>query len=104
MTRLLVLGPGAFAPPPKVDSVVLRFDPRPAALPIADRQPFLAFLHRAFAQRRKTLVNNLAGSAEPVRALLEARRLSPAVRAEALDPATLLDLFRALPTTGDARC
>lgn len=104
MTRLLVLGPGAFAPPPKVDSVVLRFDPRPAALPIADRQPFLAFLHRAFAQRRKTLVNNLAGSAEPVRALLEARRLSPAVRAEALDPATLLDLFRALPTTGEARC
>ena len=32
MTRLLKLGPGAFAPPPKVDSVVIRFEPRPGAL------------------------------------------------------------------------
>ncbi len=103
LTRLLSLGPGAFAPPPKVDSVVLRFDPLAAALPVAERAPFLAFLHRAFAQRRKTLVNNLAGllSAEAARDLLQARGLPLAVRAEALDPATLLDLFRGLPRVGE---
>lgn len=103
MSRVLSLGPGAFAPPPKVDSVVLRFDPLAEAMAVVERAPFLAFLHQAFAHRRKTLVNNLAGllPAEAARDLLQARGLPLAVRAEALDPTTLLELFRGLPRTGD---
>lgn len=95
MTRLLKLGPGAFSPPPKVDSIVLRFDPRPDGMAIHQRGAFLAFLHAAFVHRRKTLVNNLRGrlTAEEGRAMLQAHDLSPDIRAEALAPAVLLDLF-----------
>jgi 16S rRNA (adenine1518-N6/adenine1519-N6)-dimethyltransferase len=96
MTRLLKLGPGAFSPPPKVDSVVIRFDPRPDLLPLEERRRFLAFLHRAFAHRRKTLANNLNGKVPPevFRELLQAQDISPTVRAESLEPGALLELFR----------
>ncbi len=101
MTRVLKLGPGAFSPPPKVDSVVLRFDPRPGAPELPERRALLAFLHQAFAHRRKTLVNNLAGRMAPEegRALLLAQGLEPGVRAEALAPGALLGLFRAAGST-----
>lgn len=89
MTRLAKLGPGSFNPPPKVDSIVLQFDPRPDALPLARRKALLDLLHRSFAQRRKTLFNNWQGwlGAEAARAILEAEGLPPAIRAEALEPA-----------------
>ena len=50
--------PGAFAPRPKVDSAVIRFDWRPN---VADARPFTDFVHHAFGSRRKKLVNNLLG-------------------------------------------
>ena len=48
--------PGAFTPPPKVDSAVIRLDWRPG---VADFPAFTDFVHRAFSSRRKKLVNNL---------------------------------------------
>ena len=59
---LFEVPPEAFHPPPKVDSVVLRFQPhdRAAELGIADRPGFLRFISRCFRQKRKTLRNNLA--------------------------------------------
>lgn len=53
--------PGAFQPPPKVDSAVVALCPRDRAaeLGIADRQLFLRFLSACFRQKRKTLRNNL---------------------------------------------
>lgn len=106
MRRVLSLGPGAFAPPPKVDSVVVAFLPAPEPLPVAERAPFLAFLHRAFAHRRKTLANNLSGLApgEVLRERLAALGAPPAVRAEALAPAALLELFRGLGRDGGDPC
>ncbi len=97
MTRLMKLGPGAFSPPPKVDSVVIRFDPRAGAPPHPERRLFLGFLHRVFAHRRKTLLNNLAGSLplDEGRELLQAQGIPPTVRAEALAPGALLSLYRA---------
>ena len=50
--------PGAFAPRPKVDSAVIRFDWKPN---VADARPFTDFVHQAFGSRRKKLVNNLLG-------------------------------------------
>ncbi len=55
VTRVCNVPPGAFLPPPKLESVVLQFHPTPIALP--DR--FQLFLHQGFAQPRKTLANNL---------------------------------------------
>ena len=57
---LFTLPPGAFSPPPQVHSTVFRwrFAPRFAALNVGE-QEFLAFARKAFAQKRKTLANNL---------------------------------------------
>jgi 16S rRNA (adenine1518-N6/adenine1519-N6)-dimethyltransferase len=49
--------PGAFDPPPKVDSALVRIVPRP---PSFDAPPnYDAVVERAFAQRRKKLSNTL---------------------------------------------
>lgn len=55
-----IVRPGAFFPPPKVDSVVVSFIPR--AEPVAevgDEQVFRLVVKAAFSQRRKTLFNCL---------------------------------------------
>ena len=54
---LFQVKPGMFRPPPKVDSAVIRLTLRPDA---PDAEAFLQFAARCFAQKRKTLRNNLA--------------------------------------------
>lgn len=49
--------PGAFRPPPKVDSSVIHLASRPAIPP--DLDPFLRFVGLCFQHKRKTLRNNL---------------------------------------------
>jgi 16S rRNA (adenine1518-N6/adenine1519-N6)-dimethyltransferase len=60
---LFEVKPGAFHPPPKVDSAVVRFEPdaRAAELGIADTDGFLRFVALCFHQKRKTIRNNLSG-------------------------------------------
>jgi 16S rRNA (adenine1518-N6/adenine1519-N6)-dimethyltransferase len=60
VTNLFTLPPSAFSPPPDVYSTVLRmeFSPRFAELGIAF-DGFNRFLRASFAQKRKTLANNL---------------------------------------------
>jgi len=92
---LLKLGPGSFRPAPKVDSIVLRFMPRPDALPVERRGALLAFLHSGFSHRRKTLVNNWQGRFPPeqVRQRLAAAGLEPGIRAEAVPAEAWPSLF-----------
>lgn len=54
---------GAFRPPPKVESAVVRLTPR-ADLAVDDPQAFLKFASAAFRHKRKMLRNNLLGSYE----------------------------------------
>lgn len=59
----LTFPPGAFQPPPRVSSAILRArfpDPPPVA--VSDPGALEKLLHRAFAHRRKTLENNLEDS------------------------------------------
>ncbi|MFB9066726.1 16S rRNA (adenine(1518)-N(6)/adenine(1519)-N(6))-dimethyltransferase RsmA [Pseudofulvimonas gallinarii] len=78
---LFNVGPGAFRPPPKVDSAVARLRPRPPAeVAIADPKRFAAIVKAAFGQRRKTLRNALQGVV-PAEAV-EAAGLDPGDRAE----------------------
>lgn len=58
---LLRVPPGAFRPPPKVDSAVLQLRPR-AAPAIPDVEAFLKFCSAAFQAKRKTLRNNLSAA------------------------------------------
>ncbi len=81
--------PGAFRPPPKVDSAVLHLRVLPAPrVPLADERRFHVIVRAAFAQRRKTLANALAGglglSQERVRQAAEAAGIDPGRRAETL--------------------
>jgi 16S rRNA (adenine1518-N6/adenine1519-N6)-dimethyltransferase len=60
---LFEVKPGAFRPPPQVESAVLRlqYAPRAMQLGITDPEAFRRFLAACFRQKRKTLRNNLRG-------------------------------------------
>src|SRR5664280_2388372 len=97
--NLFTLPPGAFDPAPKVHSSVLRLTmaPRMSELQI-EADPFLEMLKLAFAQKRKTLVNNLKGRYDDkaVRAALKTVGVRTDVRAEALSLENMAALFHAL--------
>ena len=109
---LFTLPPTAFSPPPEVFSTVLRleFAPRFGELGV-DAAGFDAFLRRCFAQKRKTLANNLRAashtgargySADELRAAWPAA-IPPLARAESLALEPLAALYRALgPLRRDA--
>ncbi len=97
--HLMTLPPSAFRPPPEVFSSVLRLQThvRYAELGV-DPQPFTRFLRASFAQKRKTLANNLraAGySPETLRAAWPAD-LPHDLRAEAVTLESAAALCRAL--------
>ena len=101
--KLFTLPPGAFAPPPKVHSTVLRLTMagRHQQLGLETdgfKQGFIDFLKLSFGQKRKTLWNNLKSNyAEPeLRAALAKARVKPAARAETLTLEESAALFRAL--------
>jgi len=91
---------GAFQPPPEVTSalVTLRLPGAGAALGLKDEQRFLDFVKLCFAQKRKTLLNNLRALACPelVREALASLRLRPDARAEQLSVEQFAALFRRL--------
>jgi len=93
--------PGAFRPPPKVESAVLRMTPLPAPpVDLADEQRFEAVVRAAFAQRRKTLANALAsGLGLPVGAARDAATgagVDPGRRAETLNIREFAEVARRL--------
>jgi 16S rRNA (adenine1518-N6/adenine1519-N6)-dimethyltransferase len=68
-----IVPPGAFVPPPKVESAVIRATFRPPADPVHDPARFRRLVKAGFAQRRKTLSNALrAGRIAEPGALAEA--------------------------------
>lgn len=86
--RLLTLPPGAFRPPPRVHSAVVRLTFRPPAVALRDAALFAAMVRSMFTQRRKTIGNSLAPFAAArgidARAALAAAGLDPRRRAETL--------------------
>lgn len=97
---LFTLPPAAFSPPPAVHSTVFRwrFAPRFAELGV-EADGFLRFVRQAFAQKRKTLANNLraAGVApEGAAAALADTGIDAQARAESLPLETLAALWRRL--------
>ena len=64
MDALFHVPPGAFTPPPRVDSSVVRMVPLPHSRPVAhDPELFESLVAAAFSQRRKTLRNATRGLA-----------------------------------------
>lgn len=98
VTPLFVVPPGAFRPPPKVDSAVVRMVPRPPAeIGVTDPQRFTEVVRAAFGQRRKTLRNALSGVCDG--AAIEAAGISPDSRAEQVEVAAFIRLANQIPAT-----
>jgi 16S rRNA (adenine1518-N6/adenine1519-N6)-dimethyltransferase len=91
MEKLFGIAPGAFRPPPKVDSAVVRLVPL-GAQPDCDEEVLADLLRRAFSARRKTLRNAL-GLAE---ADFSALGISPTLRPENLTPEDYVRIARRL--------
>ena len=98
--NIMTLPPGAFNPPPKVHSMVLRFDTDPQfeRLRVPERE-FIDFLKLSFGQKRKTLTNNLKArySSAEILAAYKQAKVKPDARAEALSLDQAADVFRSLP-------
>lgn len=99
--RLFPVKKGAFRPPPKVDSTLVRL--RPRALPLVsetEQGAYRRFLARLFSQRRKQLGHSLrtlmGASKASVEATLQGLGVDPAARPELLAPRALVSLFRAV--------
>ncbi len=104
LAEQLELAPDSFFPAPKVHSSFVRIWPRRTPLLEAGELVRVERVVRAaFAQRRKTIANCLrAGGFAPggaragIERALRAAGIEPTARAEAVDPARLLALARAL--------
>jgi 16S rRNA (adenine1518-N6/adenine1519-N6)-dimethyltransferase len=86
--------PGAFTPPPKVDSAVVRLTPLPSEQrPDVEHKLIERVVRHAFGQRRKTLSNALHGVVDA--AQFAAAGIDPRARAEQIEPAGFVALARA---------
>ena len=98
--RILSLPPGAFRPPPKVKSAVVRLRFRPPALDVGNRLTFEKLVRGLFLQRRKTLGNALKPVADSLgqsaAELIERARVDPRRRPEALSLDDMARLSRAV--------
>ena len=98
--RLFIVKAGAFRPPPKVDSAVVRLVPRVSpAVQEAERRGFRVFTGALFSQRRKQLARSLRDAAGLDKAgaerLLATAGIDATARPEVLAPEQLVTLFRA---------
>jgi 16S rRNA (adenine1518-N6/adenine1519-N6)-dimethyltransferase len=100
--RLFTVKAGAFRPPPKVESAVVRITPLAVdRQPSATEEAATRCIIRALFQRRRKQIRTALGQAFPdtdVAAWLVAAGLDPAARPEQLRPADFLALARLGPT------
>ena len=97
---LMKVPPGAFRPPPKVDSAVIRITPRSDPLIQLDEvEPYRSFVQALFGMRRKQIGNSLRSvsslGAEAAAAILSRVGIDPQARVESLSPGHLATLLRA---------
>lgn len=106
-----VVPPGAFQPPPKVDSAIMCLEARKKPqVEVGDENLYFRIIQAGFAHRRKTLFNNLkslnlnelknmqepSSNPETWRSLLERTGIDPSRRAETLDAQEFATIARAV--------
>ncbi|RTL51421.1 MAG: 16S rRNA (adenine(1518)-N(6)/adenine(1519)-N(6))-dimethyltransferase RsmA [Rhodocyclaceae bacterium] len=93
--RLFIVPPGAFTPPPKVDSAIVRLIPKtPDQMQVCDVALLGKVVTAAFGQRRKMLRKNLKDIADE--SLLESVGIAPTARAEEVPVEAWVRLINAL--------
>lgn len=107
---LFDVSPDCFMPRPKVTSTVITMQRREhPPCPAPDEKMFFRVVRAAFSQRRKTLVNCLAGIAgeaftkDELGLLLERQGLNRMVRGEALDIPQFAEIAAALKSALEGR-
>lgn len=98
----MIVPPSVFLPRPKVDSAVLELTKRVTPLVhVEDESYFFSLVRGCFAQRRKTVHNNLANyfkkkySKDEIRSVLEDVTIDPIQRAESISIEKFADLANA---------
>lgn len=96
------VAPGSFTPPPKVDSAVVRIEPRAdPVIPAEGEVVFRRFVLDAFGMRRKQLRRVIRSlwqiSADQADAVLGALGIDPTARPETLSAEQFASLVRARP-------
>ena len=95
--RLFNVGSGAFQPPPRVESALVRLIPRSTfATSIRDPALFAELVRGAFQQRRKMLRNALRAIVDEPGRLLEQQGLDAAARPETLRVDQFISLANAV--------
>jgi 16S rRNA (adenine1518-N6/adenine1519-N6)-dimethyltransferase len=93
---LFDIGPGAFRPPPRVQSTVVRLTPHPAPpFELGDASAYARIVAAAFSQRRKTLRNALRALLDETQ--IRAAGIDPGLRAEVIPPEKFAALAALLP-------
>jgi 16S rRNA (adenine1518-N6/adenine1519-N6)-dimethyltransferase len=101
--RLFTVRAGAFRPPPRVESAVVRLTPRAAPLVGPDEEPRVRALIRVAFQRRRQQLQRILREAYGLDATAAARALAQAglaaaLRPEAVSPEAFVALARELPS------
>ncbi len=100
VSDLFHIGPGAFTPPPRVESAFVRLVPHPAPPhPASDEALFARMVRQAFSRRRKTLRNALQGLASE--AHIAGAGIDPRRRPETLAVAEFVALCNHLAAAAD---
>jgi len=102
---LFKVSKSVFKPRPNVDSAVIKLD-RTKVIIADENKRFYDFLHKAFAQRRKTLVNNLSEgyhewTKEEIKGLLKNMNIDENIRGEALSLTEFKDIFNSFKKKGE---
>lgn len=104
VTRLFVLPPGAFRPPPQVQSALVRLEFRPDRVPVSDYRRFDQVVRHLFTMRRKMLSTGLhalaRGEGADAAAWLKEAAIDGRRRAETL---TLAEMARLADATRPPR-
>ncbi|MDH5409246.1 MAG: 16S rRNA (adenine(1518)-N(6)/adenine(1519)-N(6))-dimethyltransferase RsmA [Gammaproteobacteria bacterium] len=92
--KLMTIGPGAFNPPPKVDSAIIRLIPHSTPpVQIHDLDLFSEIITQAFSQRRKTIRNSVKSWLD--QSQIESLSIDPGLRPEQLNLNQFADLANA---------
>ncbi len=102
VTALFDVPPGAFFPPPKVMSAIVRLQPREPELVASNPQTLARVVNQAFQQRRKTLRNTLKTLMND--SIIRAAGINPDARAETLSVSDFVRLANTLDHTGTSAC
>lgn len=96
------VSPSSFYPEPNVDSSVVFIDKKDKILDVLSEKSFLVFIKSLFAQRRKTLMNNLTTTLKIPKDIiiksLEKNNFSLSIRSEELSIGEIVNLFNDIYT------